>query len=452
MKSSSSTELSSLLKLSIPLVAVNVGNMLMGLVDTAIAGRVDAMTQAACGLGNTIIGIGAVGGMGLIMGIDPIASQALGAGRPRTARRALWTGIYLGLFTIVPVVLATLALGFSLEWIGVKPELASQARTYLHHRLIQFAPWFVLVAVRAYLQAAHATRPMIASMIVANVVNAAVAWILTFGAGPVPALGLVGLAWATNVASVLQLAILAAGVRLVDAGPGDEPLRRLDPAMLAKALKVGVPLGLQLIAEVGIFSLAGLLIARMGVVEMAANQIALTMASLTFMVPLGVSMATSVRVGHAIGRGDTPGARRAGLLGIGLGAGFMLFAGMTLWLFPGAIVNAMTKDASVAALAVGLLQIAAAFQLFDGTQSVGCGALRGAGATGWSFGANVVGYWALGLPIGLILAYRSGMGLFGLWWGLTLGLAIVAVLVTLKFLALSSRPIEAIQETSTEAA
>ena len=440
-------DFSALVRLSIPLVAVNLGNQLMGVVDTAIAGRIDELSLAATGLGNTIMGLGAVAGLGVVLGIDPIASQAFGAERPREARRAMWAGIYVGLITMLPVVAFTWALGAGLEFAGVDPVLAVKSRQYLNPRLLQFLPFFIFIACRAYLQAAHRTGPMVVSMVVANLFNGLAAWALAFGVPSLglPAFGIVGLAWATNASSVVQLAIVVMGVRGLSPGEGTDPLRRPDRAMVRRAFRLGIPLGLQLLAEVGIFSLVGILVSRMGTARMGAHQVAITVASLTFMVPLGISMATSVQVGRAIGANDTLGARRAGFYGITLGGGFMLMAGLVLWLQPGAIARAMTDQPAVIAITVGLLQIAGAFQLFDGIQCCGCGALRGAGETRWAFVANVVGYWLLGLPLGLALMGRFGP--YGLWWGLTLGLAIVAVTVSAKFHKLSSRPIAAMAAT-----
>jgi MATE family multidrug resistance protein len=437
MKGQDSRELSALVRLSLPLIAVNLGNMTLGLVDTAIAGRIDALSLAATGLGNTLIGLASIGGMGVILGVDPIAAQAIGAGNPRAARRAMWAGIHVALLTMIPVAACMLALSFSLERFGIQPELAAKAREYVLPRLLQLVPFFLLVACRAYLQAAHFTSPLVLSTIAANIVNAGAAWVLAFGHWGFPRLGVAGLAWATVLCTAIQLSITAIGVRWVSVPDGAESLRRPDRAMLRQAFRVGVPLGLQLLAEIGIFSLVGLMVAGIGTIQTGAHNVALTIASFTFMVPLGISTATSVRVGNAVGRGDTARAREAGFLGIALGGAFMLCSGVVLWLFAAAIARTMTNQPAVADMATTLIRIAAAFQLFDGLQCCGCGALRGAGVTRWAFGANVVGYWILGLPLGLALS--CSMGVVGLWWGLTLGLAIVAVAVLYKFAAISRR-------------
>ena len=440
MSSTSQRELGALLRLAAPLVAVNVGNMLIGVVDTAIAGRIDELSLGATGLGATIIGVCAVAGMGVILGLDPVASQAVGAGDHKLARRALWSGIYAAQLTVIPAVLMTLALAYSLEWIGVDPALASKAREYMLPRLLQYVPFFVLSACRSYLQAEHCTWPMLISTIAANVVNAFVGWGLVHGTFGLPRLGVAGLGWAAVAASLVQLAVTSAGVLSVRVDAAG--VRAVDRALIGRVLSLGWPIGIQLLAEGGIFSLVGLLIGRMGSVRMAAHNVALTVASMTFMVPLAVSMATSVRVGNAVGRGDPAGARRAGLLGIGLGAAWMSLTAAGLVLFPGSIARFFTDQSSVIAASIGLLQVAAAFQLFDGVQVCSAGALRGAGITRWPFGVYIICFWAVGLPLGLVLARSQGAA--GLWWGLTVGLAAVAVAGTLKFRAVSRRPIAAV--------
>ncbi len=440
MSSTHQREFGALLRLAAPLVAVNVGNMLMGVVDTAIAGRIDELSLGATGLGATIIGVCAVAGIGVILGMDPVASQAVGANDRRLARRALWSGIYAAQLAVIPAVLMTLAIAHSLEWIGVEPALASKAREYIHPRLLQFAPFFALAACRSYLQAEHCTWPMLVSTIAANIVNGFAGWGLVYGSFGLPCLGVAGLGWATVLASLLQLAITSAGVLSVRVDATGA--RAIDGALIRRIFQLGWPIGLQLLAEGGIFSLVGLLIGRMGSVKMAAHNVALTVASMTFMIPLGVSMATSVRVGNAIGRGDAAGARRAGLLSIGLGAAWMAIMAAGLILFPAAIASAFTNQPSVIAATIGLLQVAAAFQLFDGVQVCSAGALRGAGITRWPFGVYIVCFWAIGLPLGLVLSRSQGAQ--GLWWGLTVGLAAVAVAGTLKFCAVSRGAIKAV--------
>lgn len=414
---------------------VNAGHQLKGLVDIFFAGRIGPLAVAATGLGVTIFTVGSIFATGLVLGVDPLVSQAIGASRPRHARRVMWHGIYAGAMSAIPLAAVVVGLGFLLERIGVRPELASLTREYLFGRCSALFPWVAFVSMRAYLQAAHRTRPVVVSMIAANVVNIAADWYLAFEAG----LGVAGLGWASLIVVMIQMTVVGLSLRFVDPGPGEEPIRTWDRGILGKIFRLGTPIGFTMLAEVGIFCFVGVLMARIGPDAMAAHQVAMSLAAFTFMFPLAIGMATSVQVGRAVGRGDTPGARAAGIAGIGLGAGVMALCAVTMLLLRRNLATIMCPDATVIATAVQLLLIAAAFQVFDGIQGVATGALRGAGITRWALAANVVAYWCVALPVGVALG-----GPQGLWTGLTAGLGVAAVALTVKFLRVSSRPIQAI--------
>jgi MATE family multidrug resistance protein len=239
---------------------------------------------------------------------------------------------------------------------------------------------------------------------------------------------------ATSVCSLLQFAILAIAVR-----PGQRQSPR--GADLRKALAVGIPVGLQMGAEVGVFALVGVLAGRLGDRSLAAHQIAISLASFTFCAAVGVGMAGSVRVGWAIGARDTPAARRSGLTAFAGGAGIMSIAALCFWLAPGAFARMLSDQPEVIATAVPLLAVCAVFQLSDGIQGVGAGVLRGAGDTRFPFLANLVGHYAIGFPIAVLLGLELGRGVIGLWWGLCAGLTAVAIALLARFLRLSSREI-----------
>ena len=412
-------EMKSLLRLSLPLIVVNLAHMSMGLVDTAFAGRLGALEQAAAGLGNMLFFAGAILGIGITMGIDPIASQAFGAGRPDEARRAMWQGVYLGFAVTIPIAALIVALSFALEPMGVEPALAHEARGYAFARLPGLAAIFAFIAARVYLQAEKRTRPLLWIALAGSVANAAADWAL------MPAFGVRGIAWASTAVVFVEIALLAPVLRV--------GLIRPDGALMRRALRLGLPIGGINVVDVALFSIVGVLMARYGATASAAHQVAMSLASLTFMVPLGISAATSVLVGRAIGAGDPADARRHGLGGIALGGGFMLAMGCLLWAAPEALAHLMAGDAAVAAQSATLLRIAAAFQLFDGVQICACGALRCMGQTRWPFVVGMAAYWGVGLPASLSLAYVAGLGPAGLWWGLTIGLAVTAVALTARF-------------------
>jgi MATE family multidrug resistance protein len=287
--------------------------------------------------------------------------------------------------------------------------------------------------------------------VVANLVNVPLDVLLVFGGaglpawtgplGAVPAFGGAGAAISNSLCLVLQAAILATAIGRVPAAPLDATARRQDAGELRRAARVGLPTGLHMVAEVAFFSLAGFLAARLGAVAMAAHQLALSVASLTFTVALGVGNAGSVRVGHYVGAGDRLGARRAGLTAFGAAAGFMSLCGVAFLLFPHAIARLLTDDPAVVAVAAPLFRIAALFQVADGVQAVGAGVLRGAGETRFTFLANLAGHWGLGLPSVLLFVFGLGLGVAGLWWGFVAGLFAVAGALLWRFLRVSSRRI-----------
>jgi MATE family multidrug resistance protein len=444
-------EFRSLVRLALPLVLAHAGNQLITTVDAAIVGRLGAGPLAAVGLGNAIFFFLTITGMGVMLALDPLVAQAFGAGDEVRARRLLWQGVWLSLGVGGVIGLLLLLAPAILAPFGIEPEVIADARIYLWLRIPGVVPFLLFAAMRSYLQAAGVTRPMVVAVIAANLVNFAAAWLLVFGgaalppwAGPlrhVPAFGVAGAAVAGSITYLAQAVVLALFVRAV---PVRHPVAgHRQPARkdLATAFRVGLPIGLQFGAEVGIFSLAGLLAGKVGTLAVASHQVALTLVSLSFTVATGLGAAGAVRVGRAIGAGDAPGTRRAGLTAIGTGAGFMALAGLAFFLFPGTFVRLLTDDPEVLAVAVPLVAVAAVFQLSDGCQGVTAGVLRGAGDTRFPFLANLVGHWAIGLPIAIALAFGLGRGVTGLWWGLCAGLTAVATALVLRFLRLSRRRI-----------
>ncbi|HEY0840985.1 MAG TPA: MATE family efflux transporter [Vulgatibacter sp.] len=442
------SELRQLLKLAAPLAAIHAGNQLMSLVDVAVVGRLGADSLAGVGLANGIFFSMSILGIGVMMGLDPLVSQALGARDPARARRQLWQGVWLALAVTLALALPLAIAPSLLEPFGIEHAAAREARTYLNIRLLSLYPMLLFVGVRAYLQAHGITRPMFLSMIAANVLNAVADVLLVFGGsvlpewtGPLralPSFGVAGAAVATTVCTVFQLAFVGSALRLVPAPGFAAGMRRPSLPDLRRALAVGLPIGLQMAAEVSIFALVGFLIGRMGTELLAAHQIALTLASVTFTVAVGIGAATSVRVGRAVGAGDTPGARLAGMSGILGGGAWMSITALIFLLLPRTLAGILTDQAAVIESAVPLLMIAAVFQVSDGLQAVGAGALRGAGDTRYPFVANVLGYYALALPAGLALGSLLGLGAIGLWWGLCIGLTVVAATLVRRFLRISA--------------
>lgn len=414
------------LRLAAPVIVGQVGVMLMSLVDTAVVGRLGHVAMGAVGVAGALAGLAFLTGLGLLMGLDRVASVAWGAGRRDELARALVQGLYLALAVSLPLTVALRVVADHLGALGIDPSLVPDGRAYLRAVSWSILPALLFTAARSTLQATGDTLAATAILLVANVVNLVANVAFVFGRWGAPALGAPGSGYATVCARwFMALAMLAwaasrgLGVRRVGMRP--------HAAMLRELAALGGPAGVQLLFEGGIFSLVALLLAGLGAVPAAANQIVLQVSSLTFMVPLGFSVAGAVRVGHAMGREDPLGARRAGWAAISLGVGFMALSGVGLIVARGAIARVFTDDPAVIDLGRRLLVCAAVFQLFDGAQVTLSGALRGLGDTVRSMVANLVGHWGIGLPVGWALTFAWGFGAIGMWVGLAVGLAAVSL-------------------------
>ncbi|ATB35148.1 multidrug resistance protein NorM [Cystobacter fuscus] len=435
-------ELQQLWKLALPIAIAQAGQHLMGFVDTAVVSRAGTQALAAVGLSSSIFFALSSFAMGLMMGLDPLVSQAIGARNLSRARVLFWQGSYLAL--IVGTVLAVpLVVGPRLlPLVGVSfPELP-EVRDYLTWRAFSLPLVLLFITARAYLQGVGRPQVLVVSTVVANVFNLAANVLFVFGGeglpaflGPLramPALGVKGSALATLLATLVQWAIAAWAVRMA---PGAEGLGWVRPvrADILQALRVGVPIGLHVAAEVGVFSLAGVLARWVSPESMSAHQIAISYGSLSFAMALGIGNAGSVRVGWAVGARDTPRARRSGMMAFASGAAFMALSGLVYALFAPQLADLMGTPPEVRPLVVPLLMVCAVFQLSDGVQGVGAGVLRGAGETRFTFLANVVGHYAVGLPVALVLGFGLKLGVVGIWWGLCAGLTFVGLALLWRF-------------------
>jgi MATE family multidrug resistance protein len=422
-----------LLRLAGPLVLIQVGTMLMGVVDTIMVGQVSPAALASAALGNMYFFLFAIFGMGVLFALDPIIAQALGARDALAVRRGLQRGLVLALALTVPIALVLLTVRPVLELVNQPPEVIPDAAGFVHRNALSVLPFFVFVVLRQTLQAHHRVLPIGITVVVANLVNVGLNYLWIFGHLGFPAMGVLGSAWATTVSRwLMAFMILGLGWRTLRPYLREVAPNLLDVRPLLRMLKLGAPIGAQMMLEGGAFNAMALLMGWLGVVQVAAHQIALNLASLAFMVPLGVSSAAAVIVGHAVGRGDPAGVRRSTVASLIVGAGFMLVTGLLFILAPGPFAGLYTNDAMVLALAVLLLPIAGVFAVFDGLQVVAIGLLRGLGDTRMPMIVNVVGFWCIGMPVSLWLGFGWGYGAEGLWWGLVVGLIIVAVFLILR--------------------
>jgi MATE family multidrug resistance protein len=428
--SESLQEFRPMLHLALPVVAAELGWMAMSVVDTIMVGRLGAESLGAVSIGTALFYSIGVVGAGALLGLDAVVPQAYGAKRLADCHRALFQAVYglvpLGIVLAVPM-FGIVAL---LPRMGFDPQLATLAAVYTRALLWSTGPLLLFMAFRHYLQGMNHVRPVMVVLVSANLVNVVANWVFIFGHLGSPAFGVSGAGWASCASSVYMcLALL--GYLLWQARRDRTGLfeadRSLNLAVLRRLTILGLPAAAQRGIEIGVFAAATFLTARLGSVPLAAHQVAMQAASVTFMVPLGISTAAAVRVGQAIGRGDPLSAHRSGSMALALGGVFMGAAGMCFLLIPGLIVRIFSDDPTVIETGIALLAVAALFQLFDGFQVVATGALRGVGDTRTPMLANLVGHWFVGLPIGCLLAFWLGWGVVGIWTGLCLGLMLVGL-------------------------
>jgi MATE family multidrug resistance protein len=426
-------EARALATLAVPVVIVQVGMMSMGVVDTMMIGRVSATALAAVALGHLYFFIIASFGMGTLMALDPIVSQAVGAQDELAIRRGMQRGLVLALGLTIPmvVVLGVAEPMFSL--LRQPPGVVPIAAGYVKASIVGLFPFLVFTVLRQSLQAMKRMAPIVWTIVLANLANVLLNWMLVYGRFGAPELGAVGTGWASSI-SRLMMAVGLLAFAWGALRPYVIPFRRdaMAPLPLVRMLRVGAPIGAQFMLEGGIFGTVAILMGVLGPIEVAAHHVALNMAALTFMVPLGISAAATVLVGHAVGRADPEDARGASKAAIVLGVGFMATMAIVMLGLPALLARAYTTDTTVIALAATLIPIAGVFQIFDGLQVVSIGILRGVGDTRTPLIVNLLGFWLLGLPVSLWLAFELDLGPQGLWWGLVAGLAAVATALLVR--------------------
>ncbi len=407
--------------------------MLMGVVDTVMVGRVSAEALASVALGNLYFTALVVPASGTLMVLDAVVAQAVGAKDEEGVARGIQRGFVLSVLIGVVMTAVLLPVRGMLVLLHQPADLVPIASSYVRISILGVFPFLAFVVLRQSLQAMRRVRVLVVVIVVANLTNAFLNWVFVYGHLGMTPMGAPGSAWATVVSRWLMAVLLltfgwsALRWTLV-------PLRgeTLHTASLLAMLRLGVPIALQQGIEFGAFAVIGVLMGVLGTVQMAAHQIALNLASLTFMVPLGIGAAAAVRVGHAAGAGDAEAARESARAAIVCGIGFMACTAVVFLLVPGTFAAMYTPDHTVASLAAALIPVAGVFQVFDGAQAVCAGVLRGVGDTRAPFFINLAGFWLVGVPVSIGLGFHTWLGAVGLWWGFVAGLAAVAALLLLR--------------------
>lgn len=432
-------EYKQLVKLSVPITIGQVALIATGFVDTIMAGHISPLALGAIAVGANLWIPVYLFSVGLMMAVSSMVSHYFGAAQYSSIRdlikqSLLVSGVLggLGFFTVRQ-------LSILLDWIGIDAGIVPVATDYL------LAVSWGIPAVCAYLALRFAsegigyTRPMMLIQVTGLVFNIFLNYVFMFGKLGVPAMGAVGAGWATAAVMWINLLMLVLYIishhRYADIWQAEK--LKADWKRTREMLRLGLPIALTLVNEVGMFSAVGLLMGSLGVVEVAAHQIAINFAGMMFMIPLGISAATTIRVGHALGEQRPLDARFRGLAGISL-AGMCMFATASIMLLlPDYIVSIYSDDADVGRMAVSLLFMAAIFQLSDGIQVSAAGALRGVKDTLYPLLVSVVAYWLIGLPFSYYLGIRQQFGPQGLWMGLVASLTLAAVWLVWRFLRVS---------------
>lgn len=430
------SELRPTLHLALPLILAEIGWMSMVIVDTMMVGRLPYSAEAigAVSISSSLFIVFAFFGEGILIGLDTLVSQSFGAGRREDCHTSLINGIYLS-FAIAPILAVPVwVLPSYFEQFGVTRPVAILAAPYMRTLSAGLVPLLLYFAVRRTLQGMNMVRPIAFALITANLINILGNYILIFGKLGFPAYGVTGSGIATCISRGYLALVLVVFLLWYDARHKTELLSTpLQPNLdrIRQLIALGVPAAIQQTAEIAVFAFVATLIARLGAVAQAGHQIALNTVAFTYMVPLGLSSAAAVRVGQALGRGDPIAARNAGNTAILLGASFMSTMSVALLIFPRYIARFYTADETVIRFATILLMAGAAFQLFDGIQTVCTGSLRGLGDTRTPMLCHFSAYWLLGLPLGTYLCFRLHWGALGLWIGLSLSLILIGILLLL---------------------
>jgi len=428
------SELRPTIKLALPLVLAELGWMSMAIVDTIMVGHLpdSATAMGAVSVGSNIFTSIALFGGGLLMGLDTLVSQAFGAGQREDCHRSLVNSVYLSIVLTPLLAVPVWLLPRVLSAMRVDAGVLTLAIPYTKALLAGLFPLLLYFAVRRTIQAMNMAKPVAFALITANIVNALGNWILIYGKFGVPAMGAVGSGWSTSISRLYMAGVLVGYVFWYDQRHRTRLLKTpIEPDLrrIRRLITLGFPAAMQFTFESGVFALTTALIARLGAVPLAAHQIALNTVAFTYMVPLGIASAAAVRVGQAIGRRDPPGARDAGDTAIFLGAAFMTLMSVALLLFPRQIAHIYTPDQTIIRSTIYLLAAGAAFQLFDGFQTVATGALRGLGDTRTPMLCHFTAYWVIGLPFGAWLCFRRNWGALGLWSGLSLALILIGIVL-----------------------
>lgn len=428
------------LTLALPIVVGQVSQMLMGVTDSIMIGRLGAVPLAASAFAGGVFSVFFVLGIGLLMPVAVFVSREHGAGNDRASASWLQHGLALAVVASGVEILAMLGLAGAFHRMGQPPEVLAEIDPYYTLIAASVLPALAFQVFRQFAEAlARPWMPMII-MLAAVALNIGLNWILIYGKLGAPALGLAGAGWATLASRVAALVAIVLWLRRSPGFRGVMPatwVAGLHLARVREMLRIGVPAAVMLFFEVGGFMVAAVMMGWLGAEALAAHQIALSCAAFTFMFPLGLSMAVGMRIGKAVGEGRREVLRPIAFGALGMSCALMSVAALAFGWGGEWLARGFVNDAAVVALATRLLVVAAIFQLFDGAQVIGAGALRGLSDVRVPAVITFIAYWLLAIPGGYVLGLHTSLGPVGIWAGLAAGLAVAAVLLAMRFLRLT---------------
>ncbi len=430
------TEIKKTIILSLPIVVGQLGQMLMSVVDNIMVGKLGAQALAAASIANAIFTLIMVVGFGLSMAVTPLTAIAYGAGNNKECGVVLRQSLIVNLLTGVLLCGVTIGVSESIQYMNQPTEIVGPASLYMKVLGLSMIPLMLFQSYRQFAEGVSYLKPVMFITLLANLVNILANWIFIYGNLGAPELGLTGAGIATissRTFMAITLMIIVAKSPILKRFDPTLNYRKIDFSMMRRLLSIGIPAGFQYFFEVSAFAASSVMIGWMGTTQLAAHQIALNLASISFMVAMGISAAGTIRVSNAVGRKDVRGTRIAGFSATFLCAGFMAAAGLVFILFRSYFPTLYISDESVIKMSASLLVIVAFFQISDGTQAVGIGILRGITDMKVPTLITLTAYWIIGLPCGYILGFTFGLGIFGIWYGLLISLTASALLMMIRF-------------------
>ena len=432
--------------LAYPVMLSQLGQVAVGMADSMMVGRLGALQLAASSLANSIFFVILMFGIGISMGLTPLVSKSFGKGKTHQISRLFSNSLLINFSTSLVLFGFVLLFSQNLSILNQPKEVEVLALPFLLIITASLLPLMVFQTFKQLVEGLSQTKQAMFITITANLVNVFLNWLLIWGNLGFPELGFLGAAWATLISRILMMLLMGTYV-LYSKRYKDFSLRILGfkPkwTLCKRILKIGIPTGFQFIFEVSAFSAAAIMMGWIGVNALAGHQIALNLASISYMMATGLATAGMIRVSHYIGKEDFKGMREAGMVAFGMVATFMFVCALLFFLFRFLLPTLYIDDPQVISLAASLLVLAGLFQLSDGIQVVGLGVLRGLEDVKVPTIVTFLAYWGLGLPLGYLLAFKIGFAEKGIWIGLLIGLTLTAGMLLYRFNRLSKKKIDA---------